>query len=169
MSKENGAKTVNMKSALIVVGIVLGAILLIFGSVSGSDKGKDNENYSNIQKYDEQKYEEELIGKITGICSKVRGAGKVSVAVTLDGSFRAIYAQDIQTDNKSTYKLEYVMKGSGSSEEAILIGYEPPDILGIGIVCTGGKDSGVRSEIISLVAAAFDIPTNKIYVAAAQN
>ena len=97
----------------------------------------------------------------------MQGAGSVSVAVTLDGSYRAIYAQNFADGSNS--KREYFLVGSGSSEKALLLGYSPPDILGVAIVCDGGSNSKVRAEIISLVSALLDLPTNKIYVATSNN
>ena len=101
------------------------------------------------------------------LCSKVRGAGNVSVAVTLDGSYRAIYAQNFS--DGSNVKREYLLVGSGSNESALLVGYSPPQILGIGIVCSGGASASVRAEIIALVSATLDLPTNKIYVTASKS
>ena len=51
-----------------------------------------------------------------------------------------------------------------SGEKPLLIGYENPEIAGIGIVCSGGDDARKREEVISVVSSAFDIPTNKIFV-----
>ena len=93
--------------------------------------------------------------------------GATPVAVTLDGSYRAIYAQNLADGSSS--KREYFLMGSGSSEKALLLGYSPPEILGVAIVCDGGSSEGVKSEIISMVSALLHLPTNKIYVAASNN
>ena len=95
------------------------------------------------------------------------GQGNGHVAITLDGSYRAIYAQNLADGNSS--KKEYFLVGSGSSEKALLLGYSPPEILGVAIVCDGGANSTVKADIISLVSALLDLPTNKIYVAASKN
>lgn len=158
------------KTALIILGAVVGVGLLIFGSGLSGKTEKENADEEQTQVYDEKEYEREVTEKIRQICSRVRGAGEVSVAITLNGSFKALYAQDVQSGTSSggggSHKSEYVLTGSGSSEKAVLIGYSPPEIKGVGIVCEGGNDAGVRAEIISLVSAAFGVPTNKIYVAA---
>ena len=64
----------------------------------------------------------------------------------------------------SNSKNQTVIIGSGSSEKALLIGYENPEIAGIGIVCSGGDDPIKRASIISVVSSAFNISTNKIFV-----
>jgi stage III sporulation protein AG len=153
---------------IIIVGIAVGALLLTAGRTSFSTQEKHSVDVSsNVRQYDEQKYEQELIEKIEYICSKVKGAGKVSVALTLDGSYRAIYAQNMT--NGSNVKSEYLLVGNGSDESALLVGYSPPQILGVGIVCSGGASASVRAEIIALVSATLDLPTNKIYVTASKS
>ena len=166
--KVRSKKGEKASAGIVIMGLVVGVLLLLFGSTSFASKDESNtEASSEIRQYDEQKYEEELIEKIEYICSKVKGAGKVSVALTLDGSYRAIYAQNFT--NGSNVKSEYLLVGSGSNESALLVGYSPPQILGIGIVCSGGASASVRAEIVSLISATFDLPTNKIYVTASKN
>ena len=161
-------KTLKNSNAIIIIGIVIGVALLIFGGSSFfSNSNKTTDVSSEVREYDEAKYEEELVNKIELICSQVKGAGSVSVAVTLDGSYRAIYAQNL-TDGSSSKK-EYLLVGSGSSESALLVGYSPPKILGVGVVCSGGVSASVRAEIIALISATLDLPTNKIYVTASKN
>lgn len=152
------------RKLIIIIGIALGVLFLLLGSGIFEQVPKDTETTGQ---YDEAAYEYELTEKIRNICSCVRGAGNVSVAVKLDGSFKAVYAQNSEigfSGGSNTHKSEYVFVGGGSSECAVLIGYSPPEILGVGIVCDGGGNASVRAEIIALVSATFDLPTNKIYV-----
>ena len=148
---------------MILCGIV-GALLLILGSIGWSGEKKTVESDSPISP-DATQYARAVEAEIVRICSRVRGAGTVSVAVTLKGGYRAVYATDSQNSGGG-YKNSTVLIGSGSSEGAVLICYENPEIGGIGIVCRGASDPSVRDTIISLVSAAFDVGSNKIYVAA---
>ena len=169
MSEVKNKKTEKNSNAIVIIGIVIGVILLILGG-GGSffSRSKESSDVSaDVKEYDEIKYEEELVRKIEQICSQVKGAGKVSVAVTLDGSYRAIYAQN--SSDGANVKKEYLLVGSGSNESALLVGYSPPKILGVGIVCSGGVSASVRAEIIALISATLDLPTNKIYVTASKN
>ena len=165
--KENNETKKEIKFLPVIIGLVAGVLLLFVGK--GNPFGISTQSVSATESgvYDEARYEAELIDQIEGVCRRVRGAGSVSVAVTLDGSYRAIYAQNFADGSNS--KREYFLLGSGSSEKALLLGYSPPDILGVAIVCEGGSSSAVRAEIISLVSALLDLPTNKIYVAASNN
>ena len=94
----------------------------------------------------------------------VRGVGEVSVLVSLKGGYRTVYAFDTQSSS-SGYKSEIVLSGGGSDKSAIVCAYENPEIAGIGVVCDGGDDAYVRQQIISLVSAALDVSSNKIFVA----
>ena len=160
-------KKTELKLLPVLACAVVGVVLLLYGSIGKDSSNKENSIVQEISAYDETKYEEELTKKVEDVCSQIAGAGKVKVAITLDGSYRAIYAQN--SADGSSVKREYFLVGSGSSESALLLGYSPPQILGIAIVCDGGNNARVRAEIISLVSALLDLPTNKIYVAAAKN
>ena len=159
----------SFKMLTVFIAACVGIVLLLLGSGIGEDTSKTEGTGAipDISDCDEARYEDELVKKIENVCSNVHGAGRVSVAVTLDGSYKAIYAQNY-ADGNST-KREYFLVGRGSTEAALLLGYSPPEILGVAIVCSGGADAYVRAEIISLVSALLDLSTNKIYVAAAKN
>ena len=151
-----------------LLGAAVGIVLLIFGS-SGTFAKESNSDEKNNTKsdLDPAVYVAELEERITEICSRVKGAGQVRAVVTLKGGYRAVYATDAQSSS-SGYKSSTVLVGSGSSEGAVLICYENPEIGGIGIVCEGGDDPTVRHAVVALVSAAFDVGTNKIYVASAK-
>ena len=167
MNEERKSKG-SIKMLPVIIGAVAGILLLIYGGFFYG-KGADESNKqvsAEISAFDEAEYEKTLVKKIEDVCSKVKGAGKVSVALTLDGSYRAIYAQN--SSDGSSVRREYLLVGSGSSESPLLLGYAPPEILGVGIVCSEGASEAVKAEIISLVSALLDVPTNKIYVASAK-
>lgn len=148
-----------------VLAALLGILLLWLGSVAAKEKTDESEK--SVQNDPSSMSAEEFAAmteeKIVAICSEVAGVGEVRAVVTLGGGYRAVYASDSQNSGTS-YRSETVLKGSGSSEQAILVGYETPKITGIGIVCTGGDDPTIRQRIVSLVSAAFDISSHKIYV-----
>ena len=162
--KEKG----QLKMLPVIIGGAIGVLLLIYGGTLGGGSAEEGNAAvsAEITSFDEVRYEEELVKKIEDVCSRVKGAGKVSVAVTLDGSYRAIYAQN--SSDGSSVRREYLLVGSGSSESALLLGYSPPEILGVGIVCGGGTNDTVRAEITALVSALLDVPTNRIYVTGAK-
>lgn len=148
----------------LAVGAAVGLGLLIWGSVGGDEEKMTAQKTWAQTAPDPESYATSIEEQVVDICSRVKGAGRVEAVVTLSGGYRAVYATDSQTSS-SGHKSSTVLTGSGSAEEAILIGYENPRIAGIGIVCEGGGDAAVCQQILSLVSAAFDVSTNKIYIA----
>ena len=110
-----------------------------------------------------EEYAHSVEKNISELCEKINGVSDVHAVVTLEGGYNTVYAQNSQS-NSSGYKNEFVLTGSGSSERAILVGYSTPQVSGVGIVCRGGGDAHIRSEIISLISATFGVSSNKIYV-----
>ena len=86
-----------------------------------------------------------------------------AVAVMLDGGFSYVYATDKKTTS-SGESSSYVTVGSGDRESLVYLTEKAPDIVGVGVVCTGGMDPTVRREVTSLLSAVFGIGSNKIYV-----
>ena len=140
---------------------LIGIVLMLF-SKCGEDKAGE-QVASEPSALDPALYAEQIEEKVEGLCNKIDGVSSAHAVVTLKGGYRAIYATDAQYGS-SVNKSETVLIGSGSSEKALLIGYENPEIAGIGIVCSGGDDAYVRAEIISMISAAFDLGSNKIFV-----
>lgn len=154
------------KWILPIAAAILGVVLLLLGNRS-EEKGEETDTSASLLAADGEMtasaFAAETEQRIVAICSGVAGAGEVRAVVTLDGGYRAVYASDVQGSD-SSYRNETVLTGSGNSEKAILVGYESPRIVGIGIVCTGGDDPTVQKRITMLVSAAFDVSANKIYV-----
>lgn len=154
---------INIKSKK---GIILFAVLALIGVlflVISSNKADDKNDEANFQNLDPAKYAKEIEERVETLCNKVDGASSAYAVVTLKGGYRAIYASDSQSGTSSS-KHATVIIGSGSAEKGLLVGYENPEIAGIGIVCSGGDNYNVRKNIISVVSSAFDISSNKIFV-----
>jgi stage III sporulation protein AG len=149
------------KLAIALGGIVLGALLLIFGNRGGDGNGdKDSDTIlPNAPAQSVETLRAELEGRVVTLCSRVSGVGSVTATVALDGGYSYEYATDRK--GESTY---YVTVGSGSDQSLVFITERPPAIIGIGVVCEGGNDPTVRQELVSLLSAAFGVGSNKIYV-----
>ena len=154
--------------AFVILGGALGVALLVFGGIfSGDGKKSEADIAQSVTVYDDaDAYAAMLEQRVSEICSGVYGAGEARVFVSLKGGYRTVYAVDAQSSGTG-YRSEIVMSGSGSDKKAVVSAYENPEIAGVGIVCDGGGKAEVREEIISLVSAALNISTNKIFVAQA--
>lgn len=166
MSENHTVLKKDKKMILPVAGAILGILLLLFGSLGGLKK--EEEAQAAVQgSMDPEAYAATLEARIEELCEGVKGAGRVQATVTLKGGYRAVYATDAKITS-SGKQSSTVLVGSGSSEDAILLYYENPEIAGIGIVCEGGDDPEVRARMVSLISATFSMKTNKIFVAASQ-
>ena len=169
MEKTNYKSNKWQKFIIVFLGGGLGIILLLFGGGFGSSDKSESESVQTAQtSQSAEAYADMLESRVSSLCSQVKGAGRVTVFVSLKGGYRTVYAMDSQSSS-SGYKSEIVMSGSGSDKRAVVTAYENPEIAGVGIVCDGGGSAVVRQEMISLVSAALNISTNKIFVTQSQS
>ena len=161
----NKSQNSSLKMFLPVIAAIVGIGLLFVGNFMGKNAEKDDKSEQSAAptEFDAQAFAKAVEKNIVDICSEISGVGHVRAVVTLGGGYRAIYVSDSQASG-SSYRNQTVITGSGSSEKPLLIGYQNPEITGIGIVCSGVVDGEVKQNIISLVSAAFGISSNKIYV-----
>ena len=148
--------------AWLIVLIAFGVCLMLYSGVDKDEEGSVAA-FSSLENSDPREYEAFVEAKVREICSSINGVENISVAVTLSGGYRAVYAVNSQSTS-SGYKSEIVTTGSGSAEKPLIVGYDYPEISGIGIVCEGGERADIKKRIISLISSAFNISTNKIEV-----
>lgn len=158
-----GEKKKDARIIIFAVIALLGILLLIIPKLYSKGDG-ESENALSDGVADPDAYSEKLESEIIELCKSVVGNCEVNAVVSLSGGYRSVYASDMQS-TQSGYKSSTVLVGSGSSEGAVLVCYENPEIAGIGIVIRSDYDRSVENSIISLVSAAFDVGKNKIHVA----
>ena len=161
MSKNTNSFLKNKK--VLFLFVALAAVGVIFMCTVGNDGGAENNSVS-IEDLDPSVYAAEVEERVEALCNRIDGVSSTYAVVTLKGGYRAIYASDSQAGSSNS-KNQTVIIGSGSGEKGLLVGYENPEIAGIGIVCAGGDDYNVKKNIISVISSAFNIPSNKIFVA----
>ncbi len=161
MSKNTNSFLKSKKTLFLFVA--LAAVGVIFMCAVGKDSGEEKNSVS-IEDMDPSVYAAEVEERVEALCNRIDGVSSTYAVVTLKGGYRAIYASDSQAGSSNS-KNQTVIIGSGSGERGLLVGYENPEIAGIGIVCSGGDDYNVKKNIISVISSAFNIPSNKIFVA----
>ena len=154
-------KDKRMLTYLGLAAMVLALVLLVFSFVSNDDGAA---SASGEIALDPDVYSDKMEREVVDLCEDIVGIGKVSAVVSLSGGYRSVYEKDSQ-NTSSGYKNSTVLIGNGSSEGAVLVCYENPEISGIGIVLNCKESDAVKNSIISLVSAAFNVKKNKIYVA----
>lgn len=129
---------------LIAACAAVGLALMLFGTAAaGSTEPSESAQ-------DWQTYTAALEEKAAALCTRVAGVRDVTVAVSLAQGVEYVYADE-------------------DARETLLLTERPPQISGIGVVCTGGDDPTTVQTLVSLLSAAFGVGTNRIYVTAAGN
>ncbi len=151
------------RTLLIVIGALVGVSLLLFGDRIPLGKDTAEPTTDSADEDELMLYQSHLEARVKQLCESVAGVKNVTAIVTLSGGFEKIYATEIVEGGE-----EYVIVGSGSSAEALLLSRATPQIEGIGIVCQGGSDPAVKRELTALLGASFHVSSNRIYITEAK-
>lgn len=154
--KKNGGLFVLLAAVLVGAGLLL--------LPSRAEKESESVTPSTVETPSAETYRVVLERRIAELCARVAGAGQVSVVVTLEGGYESVYACDRKVTSAGE-TVTYIKIGRGEEERLVYLGERAPGIVGVGVVCSGGKDATVCREVTSLISAAFGVPINKIYVA----
>ena len=126
----------NKKIIFFALLAIVGAVIMLFAGKGGEKKTEENNELADL---DPARYAHYIEERVEELCNKIDGVSSTYAVVTLKGGYKAIYASDVQ-NGSSNSKNQTVIIGSGSQEKGLLIGYQNPEISGIGIVCSGGDD-----------------------------
>ncbi len=165
----------------VFIAVLFGILLILTGDIiSGSNK-KEAVTETAEAPMTENSYITELETKTKEILSKVAGAGKVDVMITLSDSGEAVYAQENKTSSSLTDEsasqgdrrgiaseteestVVTVNNGDGSTSP-VVIKEMTAEISGIVIVAEGGDDVIVKNSLIRAAQALFDVSANKVEV-----
>ena len=164
MDKESrSGKGKNGKIFIAVLGGLLGIFLLVSTNGDGDKAVQEPTQSISDQRLTMEEYRQAIEARVCGICVQVEGVGNVTAVVSLESGFEYVYAADNKTTS-SGESLQYIIIGSGADESLVYLTEKVPKISGIGVVCDGGDSPSVQREITYLLSAAFEVPTNKIYV-----
>ena len=155
----------NKKILLFVLVATVGVALMLMGGDGEKPEVSSEAEHNTSQQL--QQYTDQLKRDIRELCEQVGGVSDVTVAVSLECGFEYVYATDENNEmgiNGNEASKKYITIGSGSSEAAVYITEKLPRIGGVGIVCRGGSNPDVIRRLTSLISAAYNIGSNKIYV-----
>ena len=124
----------NKKTVGVIACLLLGLILLL----SSSSLFEEEERVETRAELSE--YKKELEAELSEVCSSISGVGRCRVTVTFSRGEELIY------------------KGS------VLIESRPPQVMGVTVVCKGADSDAVRSELVGMMTALFDIGANRVSV-----
>lgn len=137
---------------ILLVGI---GLMLIPGASESKQEQKISQTVS-AQPTMEQRLEE--------ILTKVKGAGKVSVMLTIAAGEKTVYQTDSDISEDKQKQNTVIITGSDRSESGLVQQTVPAVYQGAIIVCEGADDPTVKLAICDAVAKVTGLGTNQISV-----
>lgn len=188
-SKKLWPRTIIKEGALntrLVLFGVLGIILLLLGGVFDNQSNKKSADATpdivkNIPAPSmSRSYEEALEAKLANVLSQIRGAGSVTVSITLESSVAQEHAKNSIKETKTvqekdtsggvrttteTKENEQILLGKeNGTDKPVMIREVKPVIKGVLVIAEGAYDSNVKANLTKAVEAGLGIPTYKITV-----
>ena len=132
-------KLLNQYKYVLIV-IAAGIVLLLWPS---GERGEEQAAGSGTAGAQETFDLAALEGRLSETLSKVEGAGKVTVTLTVKSGMERVLASDRSTsvsERGSSVEEETVLVNSGAGQEAVLLTQRYPTFQGALVVCEGGDD-----------------------------
>lgn len=146
----------------LALAAVLGIILIIFGSLSGSSKTKNTEVSNEDIKT--EAYIESVENKIKNITEQITGSRDSCVIVTAKSRVESVYVCDEKTSGDGKAQEYITVKNSDGEGSLVLVKQIYPEISGVSIVCRGGDEMNIQAKLIKAVSTALGIPSNRICI-----
>lgn len=148
-----------------VLMIMIAGIIILAIPVK-EDRSAAN-NSTEVVRGEEDFSIETLEAKLSDILSRIDGAGRVSVMLTVHSGTERILAMNREesTDiQESELKEEAVIISTGDGEEAVLIGQNYPVFRGALVVCPGGDDPEVVLMLTKALSSLTGLSSSHITV-----
>ncbi|MBQ9979508.1 MAG: stage III sporulation protein AG [Oscillospiraceae bacterium] len=152
------------KYKYLLIAVLAGVILLCLPTGEKSDR--HTTAAKEVATYDLEETERKLENAI----SKIDGAGKATVILTLKSDWESVVASDTQAEysrgeetNESLNVTTVVINGE-NGEEVVVLEKIYPKYQGALVICQGGDDLWVKSEVLNAVSRLTGLGTDKITV-----
>ena len=149
------------KYALLVV--LAGMVLLLVpgGEHSRSEQAAEKEA---VDRFDLEAMEE----KLEHALSRIRGAGEVTVVLTLKEGSRQVLARDTKASDREQSSTAVVVSRGGGLEQTVPVQNIYPKFQGALVVCDGGGDAAVKLQLLEAVRALTGLNSEKISICKSQ-
>lgn len=147
----------NKKIRYVIIAILFLIILFI---VLGNNNTKESATLNN---YSVDTYVTNLENKLTKTLSKVKGAGKVMVVITVESGMETVLASKITTTENAgiieTIETPIIVNG-----KPIILKEMYPEIIGVLIVSEGATNIAVMNRLQQATVSLLDININQIEI-----
>lgn len=173
---------------VLITMTMMGICLIWLGNGSGHEQEimpKEQETAEVLaQPKKELSAQEELEEQLAAILSRIDGAGKVQVKITVDGDGTREYAYDEQQTERETWQegeqqitpltketqlnKTMVMASQGQGlTEPVTIKTIYPEVVGVLVVAQGAGDQVIQENLTQAVETVLGLPAHKVIVMAA--
>lgn len=173
---EKICRSERFKKMIIIIGFT--GIGLIFISTLVNHKSPQSPSTAVTSEMQDcaDEYRQQLEQSLADIISKVDGAGKTQVFLTMESSAEVVYAADEKqsnehksdngtSENETVTETNYItIKLSDGTQQAVKLKELEPQVRGVIVVCEGGNDSIVQENIMRAVKTVFNISSTKVCI-----
>ncbi|WP_062104715.1 stage III sporulation protein AG [Bacillus niameyensis] len=181
------------KSSYLLILLVLGAFLMILGSIwkeppkdatvvsSTSDESSETFGTKNTDTNSEMKiFEEQYENQLKDALEQIVGVHSVSVIVNVEATERKVLEKNAVLRSQTTREEdqeggvrqiedqskedEVVIIQNGDKEEPIILETKKPEIKGVLVVAGGAENIQVEKWIIQAVTRVLDVPSHRVAV-----
>lgn len=159
----------NMRTLYII--LIIGVAVMLFANsvLGGGREKKEPESAANVTVP-----KDEVKDELEAILSRIRGVGSVKVMITYESTGEKYYAADITNENSSSGADGQSTRTQAQSKQSrklitpsnspIITKEDFPKVMGVIVVCEGGADVQVKSDVINAVKSVLDVADHKISV-----
>lgn len=151
--------------------IVVGILLLLSAKLPGQKQDTEDTAVQDSAGFDLDTFQQTVADSL----SKIDGAGRVEVLLSLESGEEAVYASDVSQSSQSTggstdstsqtYQSTMSILSDGSyGETPVLIKSNYPTFRGAVILCEGADSDAVRLQIVQAVSALCGISSDHISI-----
>ncbi len=169
------ARIKNIKHIEYILAVVF---LVIIIAVYFSSFGKsESEESSNIEVLDGLEYASAMESKLENILSEIKGAGEVSVMISVESGGELVLAYNIEEETVisssgaetiSVVKTPIMISNAGDEEPLVLMTIYPKPT-GVIVVADGAGSAAVKLEMISAIQSVLTISNEKIQIFEGKN
>lgn len=149
-----------LKTEYLLIVALIAAIVLAAAFSFGKSSSKNTATVSETDRYVSS-----LENKLQSVISGIKGAGKSSVVITVNGAISSVVAVDektVEENGRKTTTVSTVMSGG----KPVILGEKYPEIEGVLVVAKGADDITVKMAILNAVTVALGVNCNKVQILA---
>lgn len=170
---------------IIILAVGIGFILVsdFYNDLNGDKRGNSQNTIEAVesQNTSETEFVEKMENDLSLLLSQIKGAGKISIMITLKTSAEIITAKDETISDKTTNEKDneggtrtineqstsdkvVFMNEQGGNSKPLVLKEINPEIKGVIIVAEGAKDPKIKLELTKAVQTGLDVPAYRISV-----